>query len=264
MAISSVEADFEIDQCDPEESGGERFRFLKSQDDDLVESHESGDGQRKVCIFIKLKDIYNVDYLSNVINLQFELAEHWSNVDLPRLPNEATNRILVQESNMNYIDTVYPNLVIEERDYNAFDNQAGNPIYQSKFKRPKPNAFRQYFYLSKKRVLIKSFKFNLQVRCVISMQNYPFIESLCKISLRASNPERNFNYSICNLSAFINRKFNFKKVGNLPCLIKHIRMIAAFIGCSHRHNSSLISITAIFSLSPIAVRSQSYLLKQAV
>lgn len=225
MAMSSVGADFEVNQADPGEIHGEqRFRFMESLDNDLDWPHDSDDEQRRACIFINLKNVFNVDHLSNVFNIQFELNEHWRNVNLSGLPNETGSRILVPESNMTYIDTLYPNLVIEERDYNdynAFEGPAGHPISHSKFR--KPNAFRQYFYLPAKSVLIKSFKFNLQVRCVISMQNYPFIESPCKISLRAGNPERNFNYSICNLSAFINRKFTFKKVGNFYLLICLIR-----------------------------------------
>lgn len=180
--------------------------------------HESFDYKRKVRLWIYLKDIDNVDYLSNVINLQFELMERWRNVDLPRLSEKeigVSKKNLVSDSNISYIDALYPNLVIEERDYDGLDTQAGNPIYQSKLKWSKRNIFRQYFYLEKKRMLIKIFKFNLQTRCVISMQNYPFVESPCKISLRAGNPKSNFNYSICNLPEFINSKFSFRKVGNV-------------------------------------------------
>ena len=174
--------------------------------------------QRRPCLFIYLTEIHNVDYLSNVINLQFELTERWSNVNLPKVSDVGTGSksILTQDTSLNYIDALYPNLVIEEQD---FDNQAGNPFDQSKSRFKSSNVFRQYFYVRQKKMLFKSLKFNLQARCVISMQNYPFVESPCKISLRAGNPAKNVNYSICNLSAFINRKFSFKKVGNFHRII---------------------------------------------
>ena len=168
--ISLIRSDFKIDKCDSANS----------------EMSRKIDDEKRTFIYLHINNIYNLDYLSNVLNLQIEIKEfrYDVNLDVKSVNDDSISfknrplfksKSLIKESDLDYIDSRYPNLVFEETDYNSFNNHE-NLVYKTKFARSTRRIFKKYYYVEEKKMLIKKYKLNLQTRCLISMQSYPFIK----------------------------------------------------------------------------------------
>lgn len=204
--ISLIKCSFKVQKCEFDDLQETVKRIGQIINPSKFEEHNSTiKNETRSHFYLYIDDILNVDHLSNVFILQLQIIEFWRNVQLNDLEVYDEQAIVIKESNLSYVDSIYPNLEIDESDFNQFDKEK---LFGSKFNDKKHS--RQYFYLPTAKVLIKNYKFNSQNRCKMSMQNYPFIKVPCLINFRAG--KSNFNYSICNFDTFKNQQFTYKKV----------------------------------------------------
>lgn len=158
------------------------------------------DNSTDIDLYLSINGINNLDYISNVFNIQLTIIELWKdgNITDDFLEDKDLQISLIKESKFSFIQIAYPNLLLDESVY--LDNL-------NNFNR------KQFYYFKDKNILIKKSILHLQIRCMISIQTYPFIESPCYLSFLTSPELKNeLNYTICNLNSLLNREFTFNKV----------------------------------------------------